>query len=102
MDLNQRVAGAFAKLMREARERAGMDLETLSRLTAIGECTLSIYSNGHRAPKLDNAVAIAQILGFTLNDFWNELFEPPRIKETILDFNPVAEHSVYLPGGVET
>lgn len=57
----------FAKRMRETREKKGLKQKELAEHIGVTPQTISAYEKNGKAPTLDNAIAIANTLGVSLD-----------------------------------
>ena len=67
----------FAKKMRECRINLDISQKELAKMTHLAPATISAYENGVKSPTLDNAIAIADVLGMSLDDLRDSV--PRRI-----------------------
>ena len=67
----------FAKKMRECRINLGITQKELAKMTHLAPATISAYENVVKSPTLDNAIAIADVLGMSLDDLRDSV--PRRI-----------------------
>lgn len=67
----------FTKKMRECRINLGITQKELAKRTHLAPATISAYENGVKSPTLDNAIAIADALGMSLDDLRDSV--PRRI-----------------------
>ena len=58
----------FAEKMKEYRNNLGITQKELAKRTHLAPATISAYENGVKSPTLDNAIAIADVLGISLDD----------------------------------
>lgn len=66
-----------AKLLRKARQRAGLSLRELARRAATSHSTLAAYEAGHKIPSVDTMQRIIDAAGFAL-----DLEISPRVRGT--------------------
>lgn len=67
----------FAKKMRECRINLDITQKELAKMTHLAPATISAYENGAKTPTLDSAIAIADVLGMSLDDLRDSV--PRRI-----------------------
>lgn len=58
----------FAKKMRECRINLDITQAELAKMAHLSPAAISAYENGGKSPTLDNAIAIADVLGMSLDD----------------------------------
>ncbi len=58
----------FAKKMRECRINLDITQKELAKMTHLAPATISAYENEAKTPTLDSAIAIADVLGISLDD----------------------------------
>lgn len=59
--------GEFAKRLRRLRERRGISRKILSELCGLSRNTIERYERGERVPNLDDAAALADFFGVTID-----------------------------------
>lgn len=67
----------FAKKMRECRINLDITQAELAKMAHLSPAAISAYENGGKSPTLDNAIAIADVLGMSLDDLRDSI--PRRI-----------------------
>lgn len=61
-------ARRFGSALRAARERAGLTQPELEARSGVSVPAIARYEAGRRAPALAEALVLAQLLGFSLDD----------------------------------
>lgn len=64
----------FAAKLRGKRAEADISQEELARRSGVSSASIKAYENGQTSPLLDNAYALAEALGCSINDIcgWND------------------------------
>ena len=57
--------------LKEAREKAGLSLETLAKATGVSAAAISRYEHGIRAPRIHIAKKLGELLGVP----WYEIID---------------------------
>lgn len=94
--------------LRRNRSRTGVTQEALAKQTIVARPTIGAFETGHRAPRLEHAVAIDDALsaGGALVQLWEELSQVRDIPEDWYDFEKIERqatdireyHSAVFPG----
>ena len=58
----------LSKNIRYFREQRNMPQTELSEMTGIKQPEISAYESGHKSPRVDTAIAIADALGVTVSE----------------------------------
>ena len=58
--------------LREARTKAGLSQEYVSRQTKLSDLGYRNYEKGRRLPRVDKAIEIAETLGTTVEAIWKK------------------------------
>ena len=66
---NDKLLTAFAEVLREVRQTAGLSQEDLAERSDLSTRFVSFLENRHRKPTLTVVMALSEGLGLTLQDF---------------------------------
>lgn len=80
---NDRLVAAFAGLLRERRERAGLTQEDLAERADVSARFISFLETGRRQPSLSALAALSTGIGTSMTDLVAELEE--RYREAMPD-----------------
>lgn len=75
----------FANSLKSLLEKRGITQRSLAKKLKTTEATVSRYTSGNRTPNVETAVAIAEILGVSMDQLVG--YEPPAAPQPSLDVN---------------
>lgn len=75
----------FANSLKSLLEKRGMTQRSLAEKLKTTEATVSRYTSGNRTPNVETAVAIAEILGVSMDKLVG--YEPPAVPRPSPDVN---------------
>ena len=75
----------FANSLKSLLEKRGITQRSLAKKLKTTEATVSRYTSGNRTPNVETAVAIAEILGVSMDQLVG--YEPPAVPRPSPDIN---------------
>ena len=75
----------FANSLKSLLEKRGITQRSLAKKLKTTEATVSRYTSGNRTPNVETAVAIAEILGVSMDQLVG--YEPPAVPRPSPDVN---------------